>query len=136
VDWPVGSFWKELSAEYPDAIVVLSTRDPESWWESASETIFPTTRTMEGSPWYAMMMDLLDTRFTADLENREACIAAFEKHNAEVRAAVPADRLVDWHAKDGWGPLCEALGVPVPEEDFPRVNTREDFQFRDANPNP
>jgi len=136
VDWPVGSFWKELIENYPDALVVLSVRDPESWWESASETIFPTSRSMMGTKWYAMMMDLFDTRFTSALENRDACIAAFEKHNDEVRRTVPSDRLVEWRAKDGWAPLCDALGMPVPAGDFPRVNTREDFQFRDANPNP
>ena len=40
VDWPGGSFWPELSAAYPDALVLLSVRDPESWYRSASNTIF------------------------------------------------------------------------------------------------
>src|SRR5512139_2619631 len=39
VDWPGASFYRELMDAYPDAIVLLSTRDPDSWWRSASATI-------------------------------------------------------------------------------------------------
>ena len=41
VDWPAAGFWRELSTAYPDAPVLLSTRDADAWWESASQTIFP-----------------------------------------------------------------------------------------------
>ncbi|HEV2474540.1 MAG TPA: sulfotransferase, partial [Chthonomonadales bacterium] len=47
VDWPASAFWSELSKAYPDAVVLLSTRDPEKWWESAHETIF---QSLEGGP--------------------------------------------------------------------------------------
>jgi hypothetical protein len=30
-----------------------------------------------------------------------------------------------YQVKDGWGPLCEFLDLPVPTTDFPRVNSRE-----------
>ncbi len=40
VDWPGASFWKEISDANPEALVLLSTRDPESWYRSASNTIF------------------------------------------------------------------------------------------------
>ena len=30
VDWPVGSFWPEVSAAFPDALILLSTRSAES----------------------------------------------------------------------------------------------------------
>ena len=58
-------------------------------------------------------------------------MAGYDAHNAAVRDAVPADRLVEWRAGDGWEPLCTALGVPVPEEPFPHVNTTEEFQAAD-----
>ena len=32
VDWPGASFWPELSAANPDALVLLSVRDPEAWY--------------------------------------------------------------------------------------------------------
>ena len=55
-------------------------------------------------------------------------MAAYEAHNAAVRDAIPASRLVEWRPGDGWGPLCAALDVAVPEEPFPHVNTTEEFR--------
>jgi hypothetical protein len=63
-----------------------------------------------------------------DLKDRARCIAAFERHNAEVRASVPADRLLVFAAAEGWAPLCAFLGVPVPDVPFPSVNTTEQFR--------
>jgi Sulfotransferase domain len=40
VDWPAAPFWPELSQAFPDAPILLSVRDAESWWKSASSTIF------------------------------------------------------------------------------------------------
>jgi hypothetical protein len=127
VDWPAASFWPELSAAFPDAIVLLSWRDPQAWWESASQTIFPSSRKVPPGPWRTMLDTLFTERFTPELDDRAACIGAFERHNAQVRASVPARRLLEWQAGDGWAPLCKALGVPVPDEPFPRTNTREQF---------
>ena len=45
-----------------------------------------------------------------------------------VRATVPADRLIDYRTGDGWKPICDALGAPVPEAPFPHVNTSEEFR--------
>lgn len=36
---PAGIFYRELMAQYPDAKVILTLRDPERWYESASQTI-------------------------------------------------------------------------------------------------
>ncbi len=130
VDWPAAAFWPEISAAFPDAIVLLSVRDAESWWKSASTTIFPTSKTQVGTEWHAMVEAMFASRFTADLKNREACIAAFERHNAHVRATVAPERLLEWRAADGWAPLCRALGLPIPNEPFPKVNTTEEFLSR------
>ena len=61
------------------------------------------------------------------LDDEAATLAAFEAHYAAVRATVPADRLLEWTVADGWGPLCAALDVPVPDDPFPRLNTRDDW---------
>ena len=132
VDWPAAAFWPELSAAFPDAIVLLSVRDPQSWWHSASETIFDRGTIPPGTEWRAMVDALFANRFTSAIDDQAAAIAAFERHNARVRATVPAHRLVEWRATDGWAPLCTALGVPVPDEPFPRSNTREDWKARHA----
>jgi hypothetical protein len=133
VDWPAAAFWPELSAAFPEALVVLSVRDAASWWQSAHETIFSAIPNAPGPEWRAMVEDLLAARFTNAIEDREACIGAFERHNARIREVVPRPRLLEWRAADGWEPLCAALGVPVPEEPFPHTNTREDWAARRAS---
>lgn len=40
IDFPVCSFYKDLLVMYPDAKVLLTTRDPVSWANSAWDTIF------------------------------------------------------------------------------------------------
>jgi hypothetical protein len=132
VDWPAAAFWPELSAAFPDALVLLSVREPQSWWQSASETIFPFIGQQAGSEWHAMVDALFAARFTTAIDDPAAAIAAFERHNARVRAAVPAHRLLEWRAADGWAPLCAALGVPVPNEPVPHTNTRADWQARNG----
>jgi hypothetical protein len=135
VDWPACAFWRQLAEANPDAPVLLSTRDSaETWWESYSETIVPALTTPvppDDEPWLArraMMMDLMPTTFTADWSDRGAAIAAYERHNAAVREAVPAERLIDYRAGDGWKPICDALKMPVPSDPFPHTNTTAQFQ--------
>lgn len=131
VDWPASAFFAEITEAFPDAVVVLSTRrDADAWWRSAAGTIFPATLESEDNPWRRMVFDLLEQRFTLDIENKNAAIEAYHAHNAKVRATVPANRLIEWQAEDGWAPLCAALDLPVPAAPFPRVNTTEDFRNR------
>jgi hypothetical protein len=54
----------------------------------------------------------------------------FHRHNEDVKASVPPDRLLVYEVSQGWGPLCEFLGVPVPDTAFPQVNSTEEFQAR------
>jgi hypothetical protein len=132
VDWPASAFWPELSTAFPDALIILSTRDAEAWWKSAHSTIFRDRGEAppEMKEWVDMITAMFTNRFTMDLQNKEACIEEFNKHNADVLANAPKNRLLVWTAKDGWEPLCAALGVPVPEESFPLTNTTEEFLQR------
>jgi hypothetical protein len=134
VDWPACGFWLELMNTYPEALVLLSLRDAQEWWESARETIFDAAdhHPFATAEWRAMIADLFRKRWGADIHDREACITAFNAHNTRVRATVPAGRLLVWKAADGWEPICRALGLAVPAEPFPRANTREDWRARIA----
>src|SRR5579871_2577759 len=135
VDWPAAAFWPELMEAFPDALVVLSIRDTRAWWESAHETIFNAIpHSPPNSEWFDMIQTLLSTRFTGAITDAEACMAAFDRHNAQVRASVPPARLLEFRASDGWEPLCAALGLPVPAEPYPRSNTREDWAARRPGP--
>jgi hypothetical protein len=133
VDWPSTRFWRELSEAYPDAKVVLSLRDPERWYQSASETIFRVMNTVmpEGvePPENLIMVQELIKQGTFDsrLDDREHAIEIYQAHNEAVKQAIDPARLLVFEARQGWPPLCEFLGVPIPDGDYPRVNTRDDF---------
>ena len=133
VDWPGAAVWEDMAAHYPDAIVLLSVRDSaDAWWRSASRTIFEAVGANavagDNAEWYEMIQALF-TRFTPEWQQEDAAKAAYEAHNADVRAKVPSERLVEYCAGDGWEPLCKALGVPVPDAPFPHVNSTEDFRL-------
>ena len=56
----------------------------------------------------------------------------FHEHYAHIRKVVPGERLLEWHPRDGWEPLCRHLGVEVPAdvkgEAFPRINDPQTTQ--------
>ena len=140
VDTPASYFWPELVAAFPEALVLLSVRDAESWWRSASATIYSASENMyradfpaKTQEWIAMRHALRAARWITNIQDREATIQAFEAHNARVRDAVPADRLVIWQPGDGWEPICQALNLPIPDEPFPHANTQAEWQARNAS---
>lgn len=130
VDWPASSLWQELHSAFPRALVVLSLRnDPATWWKSFSETVLPVMverPSDELRDWHELAIELLE-RFTGAWSDSEAAMAAYDQHNEQVRTALGGRNFVEWRPEDGWPPLCEALGLPIPDESFPRVNSREDF---------
>jgi hypothetical protein len=148
VDWPACSFYGELMEKYPDAKVILTVRDPQRWYESAYNTIYTMTRTASTSPvFYLASLVLprakgmkrarqmieeivwerdLDGRF----EDREYAIETFERHNEKVEQSVSPEKLLVYEVKEGWGPLCEFLGVEVPDKPFPQLNDSAVFRGR------
>jgi hypothetical protein len=132
VDWPGASFWPELLDANPDALVILSVRGAEEWYRSASNTIFIGLDRLSRDPgsWMATVRTLLKDRFCDRFDDPAAMMAAFERHNDAVRAAVPPERLLEWRASDGWKPICSRLGLAVPEDSFPLTNTTSEFQAR------
>ncbi|MBC8172126.1 MAG: sulfotransferase family protein [Anaerolineae bacterium] len=131
LDWPTSAFWRELSEIYPDALMLLSVRESaEIWWESADATILPYARMSLAPDWQeGMDFHALLERFTGtpDWNDKATLMAAYDRHNEAVRQTVPSHRLLEWKASDGWEPICEALGVPVPDEPFPWTNQREEW---------
>lgn len=132
VDWPTAAFYRELYAAYPKAKFVLTVRSPETWVASFSQTIYPfltgdVNVRAQMRAWSDMVTDVVvKTGFPAGLD--EAGLRrAFEAHNAAVQALIPKSQLLVYQVKEGWAPLCEFLGVPVPDEPFPRSNDRSEF---------
>jgi len=132
VDWPSSAYWPEQMKAFPDALVLLSVRDAESWWESGRETILREhDHPMITAEWKAMVQAMFARYWRAAID-RETAIAAFKSNTDRVLREVPKERLLVWEAADGWEPICAALGVPVPSEPFPHTNTREEWRAREA----
>jgi hypothetical protein len=131
-DWPSAAYWELLAADNPDALILLSTRaSGEAWFKSASDTIFKAMDDFPDGPWKDMVHELIVDKFAGgDLTDKDACIAAYEAHNQYVRDHADPKRLLEWQATDGWPPICDWLGVPVPDEPFPHTNTTEEWLNR------
>lgn len=150
VDWPGAAYWRELAKEYPRAKLILTERDPQRWYQSCVNTIFrfPMRRhnalerniyamLCRANPPAARVPTMIDKilwdrvfggrPFDGGDGDREYAIRAFVQHSEEVKAYIPAERLLVFNVADGWEPLCEFLGVPVPDEPFPRLNEADAF---------
>jgi hypothetical protein len=66
--------------------------------------------------------------FGGNLEDRRHAIEVFERHNEEVKGRVPVERLLVYEIKEGWGPLCDFLGVEEPDKPFPHLNDAHTFR--------
>ncbi|MFL2769983.1 MAG: sulfotransferase family protein [Rhodospirillaceae bacterium] len=134
VDWPLSHFWETLSQRYSDAKVLLTIRPASEWYTSMSNTIFSHIAGHQpGNEMQKMWKEMVDKIVRSDtFDNRTMdrayCEAVFDGHTAHVKDTVSADRLIVYEVGSGWEPLCEALGVAVPEGPFPKTNTTKDFQ--------
>jgi Sulfotransferase domain len=137
VDWPSCNLWQEHAALYPNAKIILSTRDPQSWYTSVMNTIYRASTMMRDSNdpdakrFGAWACDITWKRLFDDrMEDRDHAIGVYNAHVEHVKAHAPKSRLLVFEAKQGWEPLCRFLGVDVPDEPYPRVNTTDDFMNR------
>jgi hypothetical protein len=135
VDWPTAAFFRELTKAYPTAKFVLTRRNSENWADSFGATIYKLIAGRDQGPpemkaWLEMAERVINrTGFPPGLD-RDGLIRAYEAHNEAVKATIPANQLLVYEVKDGWGPLCEFLNAPVPNEVFPRTNGRAEFWDR------
>lgn len=132
VDWPGCNYWRELAAHWPEAKVIVSVRPEDAWWESFSATIGTLLGMREQIPVPHVRATLemgaaTVARAFDPPTDREAALTAYRRRTAEVRAALPADRVLVFDVAEGWAPLCAFLEVPVPNNAFPRTNSTDDF---------
>jgi hypothetical protein len=147
LDWPACTFYEELMERNPGAKVLLSVRDPERWYESTRSTIYEMSVEIPRSSLYHIGYTLIslvifrgsrrfeladeiiwDGTFDGRFEDEAYAVGIYERHNAEVQSQVPADRLLLFDVKQGWGPLCDFLGVEEPEGPFPHTNDTAQMQ--------
>lgn len=126
VDWPAAFFWRELSAHYGEAKILLTVRDAGDWYASMEKTIFKTLETSTEPA--SIGLKLIGERvFAGRWGDRDHVIEVYEKNTADVQAAFGADRLLTCNPGDGWPPLCDFLEKPVPDTPYPHSNTAGEF---------
>lgn len=148
VDYPMSLYWKDLVELYPNAKVLLTVRDPVRWYTSVKNTIRQSVSFVEES-WVSLPLLLLmklrgkksfspamftvkaptylgpkypSGLFGAIDAGEEIAVQFYNDWNTQVMKEVPADRLLVFEVKEGWGPLCKFLGVPEPDTPFPNTN--------------
>lgn len=129
VDFPVCIYYSGIMEKFPDAKIVLTLKGPLQWWESFSRMqglinktrllcfCVPKLRTIAQFTDKIIIQDVFGGRL-----EKENCIEVYKRHNEEVRAAVPQERLLEFDVQQGWAPLCRFLQVPVPAKPFPYLN--------------
>ncbi|PGH09169.1 hypothetical protein GX51_00923 [Blastomyces parvus] len=135
---PCCAFAPQLIKAYPDAKVILNTRDIEEWYMSWIKLIKARMAQEQGQS--KVDLDIEDPQkvaakllrdkilyafFKGDFLNKGK--AAFKAHFNEICELVPKDNLLIYDIKEGWNPLCEFLGKPVPSESFPGHDSLEVF---------
>ena len=147
VDWPSARYYRELMDHYPTAKVLLSVRDGEDWVRSMRQTVwgvFHGDTVMHHVCEARAVLDPLWRRFTSlmtrmtwheqtgalagDTFSDEGFVALMNRWNDTVKATVPADRLLVWDPREGWGPLCSFLELEVPGEPLPHLNDTASFR--------
>ncbi|KAK4040039.1 hypothetical protein C8A01DRAFT_46611 [Parachaetomium inaequale] len=136
-------FTLELIKAYPEAKVVVIQRDFEPWWKSFKSRLFdcfmvqPRAAITQFVCWNVFglravhalrkaISGMLGGRTTEECEKNAR--TAYERYYERVRKAVPESRRLEYQLNQGWGPLCEFLGVEVPKTEFPRVNSKEEHR--------
>ncbi|GAA3796397.1 sulfotransferase family protein [Sphaerisporangium flaviroseum] len=140
-DWPGVTFWREMVEAYPDAKVILTSRDAAAWYESVTSTVFAAMsgrfpeaaerfRSFETAEQLAQFgrLGVIGRCFDGRIDDRDHVIACYERHNQAVRETVAPERLLDFQVSQGWEPLCAFLGVEVPEDPFPHSNDQKSFR--------
>ena len=138
VDWPGCRFYKELLTAFPQAKVILTKRNFDSWYESVLTTIYQVS--MIPLPWltphkikclYSMLHAVVwNGTFQGKFLDKEFARGIYESHIADVANHVPPDRLLIFEPQQGWGPLCRFLDLPCPSIPFPHLNDTNEFRAR------
>ncbi len=132
VDFPVSAYWQDVLAASPGAKVILSDRDPEDWYGSFSQTILPLILDKAAwpenrRPWFEMIDEVIVGKALGGRTDREGILAAYRANAAAARALEAQGRALVFRSTDGWKPLCDFLGVEVPDEPYPKTNPRAEF---------
>lgn len=129
-------FAPQLIGSYPDAKVILVIREYDAWFKSMDEGVLkalwspigqfsinyiePVIGSVAGRAATKQMQGLFQAKDAQ--EARQKGREAYDRHHRVIKEMTPRERLLVYRLGDGWGPICEFLGKPVPEQEFPWVN--------------
>eukprot|EP00752_Nemacystus_decipiens_P011716 g10397.t1 len=132
LDCPAANFYQEILAANPDAKVVVTEREVDSWWSSIQSTISRKNPAFGLGTFFievlcpdACLINHMLLHIKPLTVDENEAKADYIRHNREVVANVPAGKLLQFSVKQGWEPLCDFLEVPVPDVPFPNVNSGE-----------
>lgn len=142
LDAPINLFYKQLMEVFPEAKVLLTVRDPVSWYVSMRDSITKGHNIQKLWPysWFLYFtgkQEGMDVAYELDSKQgahaavnagEESAVKFWEDHVKDVMEHVPREKLLVWNVKEGWGPLCKFLDVPVPDAPFPRLNETREIQ--------
>lgn len=130
-DSPVALFFRSLEESFPNAKFILTERNIDSWIASCRHNhVWPgdyvSNKGIRLFPHIRKILRLHHNvygteRFQEDifrkayLDHRQSVIEHFRQKERELL-------VIDICAGEGWEPLCEFLGVPVPDVPFPYEN--------------
>ena len=137
-DVPCILFMDELLETYPDAKIVVTNRDVESWLRSMESTVYVI---MSWKSWWVLALfdrggmgaalhciwTCFDIFANGSFWNREKMRQGFLEHYAHVRALVPLEKRLEFQSSDGWEPLCKFLHLEAPSEKYPSVNNKDEL---------
>ncbi|KAJ5722771.1 hypothetical protein N7488_000806 [Penicillium malachiteum] len=139
-DHPAAAFAPELIAAYPDAKVILNVRkDVRKWHKSVMETLMPVYKSWRFSfrSYFCAELYWMQKSFVRGNWNifyrgnfEKNSYQALRDHVRMVKSIVSPERLLGWDICDGWEPLCEFLGKPVPGKSLPHLNSERQYLQR------
>jgi len=141
MDVPCCHYWEEIHEAFPDSKIIFTSRESEDiWYKSFVKQM------TENQTWIIQFLCTFSYHARRLLEygyrlsvavmgqehklsffrntplNELALRMWYRRHNAYVLAKAPKNKTLQYNVKEGWGPLCEFLGVPVPDVKFPHKN--------------
>ncbi|KAI0855173.1 hypothetical protein F4860DRAFT_52469 [Xylaria cubensis] len=132
MDCPAATLTPEIMRVYPDAIVIATTRDEESWWKSMNHlnsmmstwylplAVLFLRKSQVYGLWMLKFSGIMQWRYQSEKIQEDT----LRKHEQHLRETVPPEKLFWYNVSEGWEPLCRILNVPVPDIPFPHNNNK------------
>ncbi|KAF5672549.1 hypothetical protein FHETE_3683 [Fusarium heterosporum] len=137
----------QLIEAYPEAKVILIIREYDAWFKSMDEGVLqalwnpiasfsinfvePILGSVAGRTARKQMLGLFQAQ--TNQEARQNGRETYDRHHRVIKEMVPEGQLLVYRLGEGWAPICEFLGKPVPEQEFPWVNEAAELRRVIAN---